>query len=95
MKLLGRVSRVVVVSLIGGLLITAGIVMLITPGPGLLAIAAGLAVLAREFAWAHRVLEWVRSKMPWRDRRRSYRFDEQPVPEIAPTAEDVDRDDAA
>lgn len=95
MTFLGRVSRVVVVSLIGGVLIIAGIVMLVTPGPGLLAIAAGLAVLAREFAWAHRVLEWVRSKMPWGDRRRSYRFDDWHPAEAEAQRDDVDRDDAA
>jgi uncharacterized protein (TIGR02611 family) len=39
-----------------GLLI-AGTVMLALPGPGLLTIAAGLAVLGREFHWARRLLD--------------------------------------
>jgi uncharacterized protein (TIGR02611 family) len=39
-----------------GLLI-AGTVMLALPGPGLVTIAAGLAVLAREFHWAQRLLD--------------------------------------
>jgi hypothetical protein len=34
----------------------AGTVMLALPGPGWLTIAAGLAVLAREFTWAERWL---------------------------------------
>ena len=38
----------------GGALLGAGVVMMVTPGPGLLVIAAGLAVLATEFAWAER-----------------------------------------
>jgi hypothetical protein len=33
-----------------------GIVMLLTPGPGLLTIVAGLAVLSTEYAWARRAL---------------------------------------
>lgn len=48
-----RGGRVVIHSVVGGVLVAAGIVMLVTPGPGLLAIVVGLAVLAREYAWAH------------------------------------------
>jgi uncharacterized protein (TIGR02611 family) len=36
----------------GGLLLIAGLLMLVLPGPGLLVIAAGVALLATEFAWA-------------------------------------------
>jgi len=35
----------------------AGLAMLALPGPGWLTIAAGLAVLAREFSWARRLLD--------------------------------------
>jgi hypothetical protein len=41
---------------LGGL----GIVMLVTPGPGWLSIAAGVALLAEDFEWARR----------WRERLR-------------------------
>jgi uncharacterized protein (TIGR02611 family) len=42
--------------LIVGLVITAaGLVLLVTPGPGLLLIVAGLGILATEFAWARRL----------------------------------------
>jgi hypothetical protein len=44
----------------GFALLAAGTVMLVTPGPGWVAIAAGLALLAREYEWARR----------WRDRLR-------------------------
>jgi uncharacterized protein (TIGR02611 family) len=37
-------------------------VMLVTPGPGLAAILGGLALLATEFAWARRILAWVRQR---------------------------------
>jgi UPF0716 family protein affecting phage T7 exclusion len=52
----GRVPRLVAETVIGWLLIVAGIVMLVTPGPGLVALLAGLAVLARHYRWA----EWLK-----------------------------------
>jgi UPF0716 family protein affecting phage T7 exclusion len=52
----GRVPRLVVETVIGWLLIAAGLVMLVTPGPGLVALLAGLAILARHYRWA----EWVK-----------------------------------
>lgn len=38
--------------------------MLVLPGPGLLTIAAGLAVLAKEVPWARRVLGRVKEMRP-------------------------------
>ena len=46
------------------LLILLGVVMLVLPGPGLLVIAVGLAILARDVAWADRLLLQVRSRLP-------------------------------
>jgi len=48
----------------GSLLLVAGVLMLVLPGPGWLVIAAGLAVLSRDVAWAERVLEKVRKRIP-------------------------------
>ena len=46
------------VKIAGGFaLLVLGGVMLVTPGPGWLTIAAGLALLATEFVWAKRLLE--------------------------------------
>jgi uncharacterized protein (TIGR02611 family) len=50
------VARVIKVIAGFGVLV-AGIVMLAVPGPGWLTIAAGLAILAAEFAWARRALD--------------------------------------
>ena len=44
----------------GGTLILAGVVMLVTPGPGMVTIAGGLAVLAREFTFADRAMKRIR-----------------------------------
>jgi len=47
-----------VVRVTGGfVLLAAGIAMLALPGPGWLTIAAGLALLASEFAWARNLLD--------------------------------------
>jgi len=45
-------------------LLAAGAAMLVLPGPGWLVIAAGLAVLARDVAWAERWLVAVRRRIP-------------------------------
>jgi uncharacterized protein (TIGR02611 family) len=42
---------------LGFLVLAAGIVMLVTPGPGIPVIVLGLTMLALEFAWAERWLE--------------------------------------
>jgi uncharacterized protein (TIGR02611 family) len=43
-------------AVVGGTLIAVGVVLLVLPGPGLLLIAMGVAVLATEFAWAETIL---------------------------------------
>lgn len=51
-----RVVRTAVV-LAGFAVVLAGLAMIPLPGPGLLVVAGGLALLALEFAWAERLLE--------------------------------------
>lgn len=51
------------ITLVGALLVLAGVIMLVTPGPGLVVIAAGLAVWATEYAFARRWLEHVRARL--------------------------------
>ena len=48
------------VTLLGGALLVLGLAMMVLPGPGILVIVAGLAVLATEYVWARRLL--VRAK---------------------------------
>lgn len=47
-----RLGRQIVVAVIGGTLLLGGVIMLLTPGPGIAFMLAGLAILAIEFAWA-------------------------------------------
>lgn len=65
-----RTVRRAAVIVIGVALVGAGLAMLVLPGPGLLVVAAGLAVLAREFRWARRMLDRVKRHLgrpPGRD----------------------------
>ena len=48
-------------AIVGTTLIVVGVVLLVLPGPGLLLIALGVAVLATEFAWAEAVLGRMKS----------------------------------
>ncbi len=56
-----RVYRVAF-AVAGFLVVLAGLIMLVTPGPGIAVIILGLGMLALEFAWAERWLERVLSK---------------------------------
>ncbi len=49
---------------LGTILLVAGLGMLALPGPGWLTIAAGLALLSRDVAWADRALQQVRKRLP-------------------------------
>jgi uncharacterized protein (TIGR02611 family) len=51
-----------VVAVVGGLLTLTGVALLVLPGPGFVLVAAGLAVLATQFAWAKRPLDYATNK---------------------------------
>lgn len=63
------VTTKVVVTLVGGLVLLAGVVMIFTPGQGILAIILGLAILATEYTWAERWLRKARDKAAEAKRR--------------------------
>ncbi len=44
----------------GFTLLLAGVVMLVTPGPGMLVIFLGLGLLAAEFVWARRLMDRIK-----------------------------------
>ena len=52
----------VVVTIVGSVVTLVGIITLVTPGPAVVIIPLGLAILATEWHWARRVLVWVRTK---------------------------------
>lgn len=46
----------------GVALVVLGLFLLVLPGPGILTIAGGLAVLAIDFVWARRTLDWMKHR---------------------------------
>ena len=61
-RFIARSGKRIGVTIVGFLLLIAGLVMMVTPGPGIVGIIAGLAVLASEYAWAERMLDTVKKK---------------------------------
>jgi len=56
---MARITRIT-----GGLiLLVAGLVMMVLPGPGILTIAAALAVLAKDIPAAGRLRDWLKAKL--------------------------------
>jgi uncharacterized protein (TIGR02611 family) len=56
------------VGVVGGLIVALGVVTIPLPGPGWLTVIAGLFVLATEFLWAERLLEFTKKHVKrWTD----------------------------
>ena len=64
-----KLAKRVVVAVVGVTVVLVGVVMLVTPGPGLIVIPAGLAILSIEFAWARYWLRRVRASLSGRNAR--------------------------
>jgi uncharacterized protein (TIGR02611 family) len=60
-------------------LVLLGLFLLVLPGPGILTIVGGLALLATEFVWAANTLEWMKK------RYRTYLTRQPPAPLPAET----------
>ncbi len=58
-------ARRVVVAVVGGTILLAGVAMLMLPGPAFIVIPLGLAILATEFVWAR----WLLSRIKEHARR--------------------------
>jgi Putative transmembrane protein (PGPGW) len=61
-RFIGRNGKRIGVSILGFTLVLAGFAMLVLPGPGILVIIAGLAILATEYVWAQRALNFAKQK---------------------------------
>ncbi len=58
----------VLVGIVGGLIVAVGLATIPLPGPGWLTVIAGLFVLASEFTWAERLLDYTkRNVRAWTD----------------------------
>jgi uncharacterized protein (TIGR02611 family) len=59
---LRRNGKRIAVTIAGGVLVLAGVVMLVLPGPGVVVIIGGLALLATEYVWAQRAMNFAKRK---------------------------------
>jgi tellurite resistance protein TerC len=55
-------ARRLVVAVVGGTILLIGVTLIVLPGPALLVIPLGLAILATEFVWARWLLSWIREQ---------------------------------
>lgn len=55
-----KAARRIVITVVGFTVVLIGIVLIVTPGPALVVIPVGLAILSLEFAWARRLLRRVK-----------------------------------
>jgi uncharacterized protein (TIGR02611 family) len=65
----GRSGKRIAVTILGFTLVAGGLAMLVLPGPGILVVIAGLAVLSTEYAWARWVLDETKRRAKGATRR--------------------------
>jgi uncharacterized protein (TIGR02611 family) len=78
--------RRMVVAVIGFTVLLIGLAMVVLPGPAIIVIPLGLAILATEFVWAKRVLEKARATIARKGARKkeqSNTADDQIAPETS------------
>lgn len=62
--------RRAVVAVIGFTVLLIGVAMVVLPGPAIVVIPLGLAILATEFVWARRLLEKARATIARKESRK-------------------------
>lgn len=55
-----KTARRIIVAVVGSSVLLLGIIMIVTPGPAIIVIPVGLAILAIEFVWARHWLKKLR-----------------------------------
>lgn len=58
-----KIARRIAIAAVGGTVLLLGLVMIVTPGPALVFIPVGLAILGLEFAWARSWLKRLRKSI--------------------------------
>ena len=62
LRTLGQAKRLIV-TVIGFTILAAGVAMIVLPGPAVVVIPIGLAILATEFIWARKLLVTVKERI--------------------------------
>jgi tellurite resistance protein TerC len=61
-----KIVRKIVIAIVGVSVLCIGAAMIFLPGPAIVVIPIGLAILATEFAWAKVILHKLKEKLPWK-----------------------------
>ena len=61
-----KIVRKVVILVVGVSVLLIGAAMIFLPGPAIIVIPAGLAILATEFGWARILLSRLKEKVRWK-----------------------------
>ena len=61
-----KIVRKVVIAVLGISVLLIGAAMILLPGPAIVVIPAGLAILATEFAWAKSILRKLKESIGWK-----------------------------
>jgi uncharacterized protein (TIGR02611 family) len=57
-----KVAKRIAIGVVGGTVLVMGVIMIVTPGPGIAGILLGLGILGIEFAWARIWLKRIKAK---------------------------------
>jgi uncharacterized protein (TIGR02611 family) len=60
-----KIVRKIVIAAVGISMLLIGAAMIFLPGPAIVVIPVGLAILATEFAWARALLHKVKERIRW------------------------------
>ena len=61
-----KIVRKIVIAIVGVSVLFIGTAMIFLPGPAIVVIPIGLAILATEFAWAKVLLHKLKEKIRWK-----------------------------
>jgi uncharacterized protein (TIGR02611 family) len=61
-----KMVRKIVIGIVGMSVLCVGAAMIFLPGPAIVVIPVGLAILATEFAWAKVLLNKLKEKINWK-----------------------------
>lgn len=78
-------ARRAVVIIVGFTVLLVGIVMLVLPGPGIVGIGMGLAILATELVWARRFLKRVKKSIGIKEKTPGQPVSESTIKHSNPT----------
>jgi len=57
-----KTAKKIIIAVVGGTVLLIGVIFIVTPGPAMVVIPVGLAILGTEFVWARQLLKRVKER---------------------------------